>query len=98
MIQLQSCDSLVIGGGVAGFRAALELCRYGEVIVVNKGSQMEGSSIQAQGGVAVALEDPEDVKAHYRDTLWAGKGLCREEAVQILVEEGPARIRELISW
>ena len=98
MMEFQICDSLVIGGGIAGLRAAIELSETGEVLIINKGSPLEGSSGQAQGGVAVALSDPEDIEGHYQDTLSAGKGLCREDAVRVLVEEGPHRIRELISW
>lgn len=90
-------DFLVIGSGVAGLRAAIGLSRVGRVLILTKGSPAEGSSIYAQGGVAVAPEE-NDIAVHREDTLRAGKGLCREEAVQVLVEEGPARIRELISW
>lgn len=52
----------------------------------------------AQGGVAVALSEEDDVGSHLTDTLKAGHGLCRREAVRILVEEGPERIQELIAW
>jgi L-aspartate oxidase len=90
-------DFLVIGSGVAGLRAAIGLSRVGQVLILTKGSPAEGSSIYAQGGVAVAPEE-NDIAVHREDTLRAGKGLCREEAVQVLVEEGPARIRELIGW
>ncbi len=92
-----SPDFLVIGSGVAGLRAAVGLSLRGHVLILTKGSPAEGSSIYAQGGVAVAPEE-DDVAVHREDTLRAGKGLCREEAVQILVEEGPARIQELIGW
>ena len=59
---------------------------------------MQSSSSSAQGGVAVALNEEDDVGIHLRDTLKAGHGLCRREAVRILVEEGPQRISELIAW
>src|SRR5919199_1893848 len=91
-------DFLVIGSGVAGLRAALELSRHGHVHVLTKGHPLESSSIYAQGGVAVALSEEDDVAIHYTDTLKAGHGLCRKEAVRILVEEGPHRIQELIRW
>ncbi len=93
-----SADFLVIGSGVAGLRAAIELSRHGRVIMLTKGHPLESSSIYAQGGVAVALSEEDDVAIHLTDTVKAGHGLCREEAVRVLVEEGPARIQELITW
>jgi L-aspartate oxidase len=91
-------DFLVVGGGVAGLRAAIELSRAGRVLMLTKGHPLESSSMFAQGGVAVALSEEDDVSIHLKDTLKAGHGLCREEAVRVLVEEGPERIQELISW
>src|SRR5512145_1687091 len=93
-----SADFLVIGSGVAGLRAAVELSRSGRVLVLTKGHPLQSSSIHAQGGVAVALSEEDDVAIHLTDTLKAGHGLCRKEAVRLLVEEGPARIQELIRW
>lgn len=94
----KEADFLVIGSGVAGLRAALEFGRAGRVLMVAKGRPFESSSIYAQGGVAVALSEEDDVAVHLRDTLKAGHGLCRKDAVRVLVEEGPARIHELIRW
>ena len=91
-------DFLVIGSGVAGLRAAIELGRHGHVIMLTKGHPLESNSIYAQGGVAVALSEEDDVAIHLTDTLKAGHGLCRKEAVRVLVEEGPDRIQELIGW
>ncbi|MBL8036208.1 MAG: L-aspartate oxidase [Nitrospira sp.] len=91
-------DFLVIGSGVAGLRAALELCRVGRVIMLTKGHPLQSNSIFAQGGVAVALSEEDDVSIHLTDTVKAGHGLCRREAVRVLVEEGPDRIQELIHW
>jgi L-aspartate oxidase len=91
-------EFLVIGSGVAGLRAAIELSRYGRVLVLAKGHPLESSSIYAQGGVAVALSEEDDVAIHLTDTVEAGRGLCRQEAVRVLVEEGPDRIQELIAW
>ncbi len=91
-------DFLVIGSGVAGIRAALELSREGQVIMLTKGHPLQSNSIFAQGGVAVALSEEDDVAIHLTDTVKAGHGLCRREAVRVLVEEGPDRIQELIRW
>jgi len=91
-------DFLVVGSGVAGLRAALELCKHGRVLIVTKGSPLESNSIYAQGGVAVALSREDNVQLHYSDTIKAGHRLGREEAARVLVEEGPTRIQELIAW
>ncbi len=94
----EQVDFLIIGSGVAGLRAAIEMAPYGDVLVVTKDRPAESSTEYAQGGIAVALSDEDEVGIHFEDTLRAGDGLCREKAVRILVEEGPERIRELISW
>ena len=91
-------DFLIIGSGVAGLRAAIELAPYGSILIATKDRPRESSTEYAQGGIAVALSDEDEIGIHYEDTLRAGDGLCREEAVKILVEEGPERIMELISW
>jgi L-aspartate oxidase len=91
-------DFLIIGGGVAGLRAAVELARNGDVLVVTKDAPSESSSEYAQGGVAVALSDEDEISIHFEDTIRAGDGLCLRKAVSTLVEEGPTRIRELILW
>jgi L-aspartate oxidase len=95
--QLQT-DFLVVGAGVAGLRAAIELAPHGQVLVVAKDALDESSSTYAQGGIAVALSDEDEVSLHEADTLAAGAGLCHPQAVHVLVEEGPARIQELIDW
>ncbi|BCA54743.1 L-aspartate oxidase [Nitrospira sp. KM1] len=94
----READFLVVGSGVAGLRAALELSRAGRVLVLTKGHPLQSSSTHAQGGVAVAMSEEDDVTIHLTDTLKAGHGLCRKDAVRVLVEEGPARIQELIRW
>lgn len=91
-------DFLVIGAGVAGLRAAIELAQCGNVLVVAKHSLRESSSEYAQGGIAVALSDDDEVRLHEEDTLYAGDGLCNGAAVRTLVEEGPSAIQELIEW
>jgi L-aspartate oxidase len=96
--QTENPDFLVIGGGVAGLRAAIELAGAGRVLVVTKNSLQESSSEYAQGGIAAALADDDEVSLHEQDTLLAGDGLCNPAAVRTLVEEGPARVEELIAW
>src|SRR3974390_236863 len=91
-------DFLVVGAGVAGLRAAIELAGAGTVLVVAKDSLRESSSEYAQGGIAVALSDDDEVALHEQDPLYAGDGLCDPAAVRALVEEGPAAIQELIDW
>src|SRR5512146_3502221 len=91
-------DFLVIGAGVAGLRAAIELADAGSVLVVAKDTLRESSSEYAQGGIAVALGEDDEVELHEQDTLYAGDGLCDPAAVRALVEEGPAAIQELIDW
>jgi L-aspartate oxidase len=91
-------DFLVIGAGVAGLRAAIELAGAGEVLVLAKDRLQESSSAYAQGGIAAALSDDDDVELHEHDTLAAGDGLCNQRAVHALVEDGPRAIQELIEW
>ncbi len=93
-----TADFLVVGAGVAGLRAAIELAKAGEVVIVAKDSLRESSSEYAQGGIAVALSDDDEVELHEQDTLAAGDGLCDRGAVHALVEEGPAAIQQLIEW
>jgi L-aspartate oxidase len=91
-------DFLVVGAGVAGLRAAIELAQAGEVLVIAKNTLHESSSEYAQGGIAVALSDDDEVDLHEQDTMAAGDGLCDRNAVHALVEEGPAAIQQLIEW
>jgi L-aspartate oxidase len=91
-------DFLVMGAGVAGLRAAVELARHGEVLVVTKESVAESNTHYAQGGIAVAMEGDADVALHLDDTVNAGDGLVYRPAAQALVAEGPVRVAELIEW
>ena len=91
-------DFLVIGAGVAGLRAAIELAGRGRVLVVTKNSLHESSSEYAQGGIAAALAEDDEVSLHEQDTIRAGDGLSNPGAVRVLVEEGPPRVEELIAW
>jgi L-aspartate oxidase len=97
-MNFEKTDYLIIGSGVAGLRAAIELAPHGDVLVVTKDKPSESSTEYAQGGIAAAMSDEDTVGIHFEDTLKAGDRLCREEAVKTLVGEGPERIMELISW
>ncbi len=91
-------DYIVVGAGVAGMRAAIDLAAAGRVLVLAKSEVTESATQYAQGGVAVALSDEDEIGLHLQDTLDAGDGLSNPEAARVLVEEGPARIQELIDW
>jgi L-aspartate oxidase len=96
--KMETCDYIVVGSGVAGLRAALELSREGSVKMFCKGDPWESNSRWAQGGVAAAMQEGDTVQFHLQDTLGAGDGLCYEPAARVLVEEGPHRIMELVDW
>ncbi len=92
-------DFVVIGSGVAGLRASIELAKTGaRVTVLTKDKASESNTEYAQGGVAVVLSDDDNAELHEEDTLIAGAGLCDAEAVEILVNEGTKYIQELIGW
>jgi len=93
-----TADAIVVGSGIAGLTAALELrSRVDRVLLVTKGELVSGSTIWAQGGIAAALDPTDSPAAHLRDTLEAGVGLCDPRAAEVLVTEGPARVRELVA-
>jgi L-aspartate oxidase len=93
-----TADAIVVGSGIAGLTAALELrSRVERVLLVTKGELVSGSTIWAQGGIAAALDPTDSPAAHLRDTLEAGVGLCDPRAAEVLVTEGPARVRELVA-
>ncbi len=91
-------DVLVIGGGVAGMRAAIEAARLGDVILISKDDLDLSCTAAAQGGIASAQREDDSAKAHGDDTISAGAGLCAAEAVSVLVTEGPERVEELLEW
>jgi len=95
---VQETDFIVVGTGIAGMRAAIELAPYGRVLCLAKLDVQESNTQYAQGGIAVALSDEDEICLHLQDTLSAGDGLCNPDAARILVEEGPHRIEELIEW
>lgn len=90
-------DVLIIGGGIAGLRAALTASKFANVTVLTKGKIGETATEKAQGGIAAAIDKISDsTEFHFQDTIAAGAGLCDEKAVRILVNEGVERVRELI--
>jgi L-aspartate oxidase len=91
-------DYAVVGCGIAGLRAAIELSAAGSVLVLAKSNLSDSATAWAQGGIAVALSDEDEIGLHAQDTINAGDGLCRPEAVAVLVEEGPKYISQLIEW
>jgi L-aspartate oxidase len=98
MEKASQVDFLVMGAGVAGLRAAIELARHGQVLVVTKESLGESNTHYAQGGIAVAMEGDQDIALHLEDTVNAGDGIVYRPAAEALVTEGPVRVAELIEW
>ena len=95
----QQTDFIVVGSGIAGLRAALEIAAKGaRVVVLTKDRTGESNTEYAQGGVAVALSEDDETSLHEDDTQAAGAGLCDERAVRVLVEDGRRYMRELIEW
>ncbi|NLM37282.1 MAG: L-aspartate oxidase [Firmicutes bacterium] len=95
---LHTTSFLVIGSGIAGLYTALTLAEIADVSLVTKDLLEESNTNYAQGGIAVALSPADSPHAHYTDTIKVGAGLCLPPAVTALVNEGPARVRELIGW
>jgi len=96
--KVHHADYAVVGSGIAGLRAAIELSEAGTVLVLAKSNLSDSATAWAQGGIAVALSDEDEIGLHEQDTIKAGDGLCRTEAVALLVEEGPKYITQLIEW
>ncbi|MEY3230711.1 MAG: L-aspartate oxidase, partial [Planctomycetota bacterium] len=91
-------DTLVIGAGVAGLRAAIAAAEHGEVIVLSKGDLRSTNTAWAQGGIASAVSPKDTIESHIEDTLSAGAGLCDVDAVRTIVGAGPRHMTELLSW
>src|ERR1700676_3262152 len=96
--KIHHADYAVVGSGIAGLRAAIELSAAGSVLVLAKSNLSDSATAWAQGGIAVALSDEDEIGLHEQDTINAGDGLCRKDAVTLLVEEGPKYITQLIEW
>jgi L-aspartate oxidase len=91
-------DFLIIGSGIAGLRAAVDLARHGSVTILTKADPTESNTGYAQGGIAAALGAEDSPEQHFADTVAAGDGLCDEDAVRVLVEDGVVYVQELIEW
>src|SRR5215213_1256210 len=95
----QFTDVLVIGGGVAGLRAAIAASDAGaEVLLLTKDTVAESNTWYAQGGIAAVLQPLDSHASHIHDTEVGGAGLCDDRAVRIVIEEGPKRVLELLEW
>lgn len=95
---MATTDFLIVGGGIAGLRAAIALAPFGRVLVLTKAAATESNTGYAQGGIAAAIGADDSPALHASDTIRAGDGLCDEAAVAVLVEDGPRYVRELIGW
>jgi L-aspartate oxidase len=93
---MKKFDFLVLGSGIAGLSFALKVAPFGRVAIVTKKSRAESNTNYAQGGIAAVTSKEDSVEMHVRDTLEAGAGLCHPEIVRVIIQEGPARIAELI--
>jgi L-aspartate oxidase len=91
-------DFLIIGSGIAGLRAAVDLANHGTVTVLTKADPTESNTGYAQGGIAAAIGVDDSPEEHFADTMAAGDGLCEEDAVRVLVEDGVGYVRELLDW
>jgi len=93
---MKQFDFLILGSGIAGLTFALKVAPRGRVAIVTKKDRAESNTNYAQGGIASVTSKEDSFESHVRDTLAAGAGLCNEKVVRTIVEEGPARIQELI--
>ena len=91
-------DFLIIGSGIAGLCFSIKVSPYGSVAIVTKKNSVESGTNYAQGGIAAVIDPEDSYDLHVRDTLIAGDGLCHADVVEMVVREGPERIRELIEW
>ncbi len=91
-------DVIIVGSGIAGLRAAVELAPAGDIVIITKADSNESNTEYAQGGIAAAIGKDDSPDLHARDTMIAGDGLCDERAVRVLCDEGPRYTRELIDW
>lgn len=89
-------DFLVIGSGIAGLFYALKISKFGKVAIISKENIDNTTTVKAQGGIATVMHNPDSYEKHIEDTINAGAGLNNREVVEIVVKEGPTRVRDLI--
>ena len=97
-MRIESCDFFVVGSGMAGLVTALNLAPHGDVLLVTKRKLNDCNTNFAQGGISCVQDAGDSFDEHVEDTLAAGAGLCNEQVVRTIVEDGPARIKELESY
>jgi len=95
---MKQFDFLVLGSGIAGLSFALKVAPHGRVAIITKKNKAESNTNYAQGGIAAVTSKEDSFEMHVRDTLEAGAGLCKEDVVRTIVQEGPERIQELIDF
>ena len=95
---IRRTDFLVIGSGIAGLSFALKVADYGKVLIITKSNEDESNTKYAQGGVAAVVGKQDSFDKHIEDTLIAGDGLCDKNIVEIVIKEGPDRIKEFIDY
>ena len=101
MANARKTDILIVGSGIAGLTCAIKIARSRPdltVSIITKSIKEESNTRYAQGGIAAVWDEGDTLEKHIADTLDAGDGLCKEDVVRMIVEEGPERVRELISW
>jgi len=91
-------DYLIIGSGIAGLTFALEVADHGSVILITKKHHTESNTNYAQGGIAAAIGSEDSFEKHIEDTVRVGAGLCNRRAVELMIREGPQRIKDLQKW
>jgi L-aspartate oxidase len=94
----ERADFLIIGSGIAGLRAAATLADHGSVLILTKSDPTESNTGYAQGGIAAAVGEDDTPEEHFADTIAAGDGLCDDDAVRVLVEDGVTYVQELVDW
>src|SRR5580765_4212364 len=93
---MKQFEFLILGSGIAGLSFALKVAPHGRVAIITKKNKAESNTNYAQGGIAAVTSKEDSFAMHVRDTLEAGAGLCQEDVVRTIVQEGPARIAELM--